>query len=232
MVFCTSHRAWRIAIFLCVLGTMSCADFSPRRSTLWPFAEKRDTVAGVKTATERVAELKKLSASAKDTQPEQQARISADLCDQLRREEDPLMRIELINTLAVYRTTIATKMLEAALIDTDAEVREAACAAWGKRGGEDAVGQLTRVLSSDTNLDVRLAAARALGETKSQRAIAPLGEALSDKDPALQNRVVQSLRTISGREYGNDVEAWQQFAKGGHVDTKTPSLAERLRKLF
>jgi len=227
------HPLWVIAVCTAALSGTSCADFGSQQSnSYWPFADKKDTVPGVQTARERIDAIKLLAKEAPSKSPAEQTRVSADLAAQLQREQDPLLRIELLTALAAFNTPAATAMLDAGLADNDVQVREACCAAWAKRGGDEAVDALTRALASDTNLDVRLAAARALGETRSPRAVAPLGEALSDADPALQFRAVESLRAVSGRDFGDDLGAWQQFAKGGPVDTKTPSLAERLRNLF
>ena len=79
--------------------------------------------------------------------------------------------------------------------------------------------------------DVRLAAAKALGETKNREAVAALGEALDDSDPAMQYRAVLSLKQVTGKDLGNDVNRWQQYVKGEPPEP-TPSLAERIRRLF
>ena len=80
--------------------------------------------------------------------------------------------------------------------------------------------------------DVRLAAARDMGQTKDATAITALADALSDSDPAMQRRAVESLRALSKKDFGNDVSAWQQYAKGENPQLKEPTLAERFRKLF
>ena len=224
---------WVIAVCLSALAAASCADFSKRgSSSYWPFAKEEDSRPGVKTADDRIVELKQLATEAHSQTSDRQAQLSADLAAQLQREQDPLVRMQLIKTLAAFSTPAATAMLEAGLADNNPDVRVACCEAWVSRGGDEAVDALTRVLSSDTNLDVRLAATRALGNTRSPRAVGPLGEALNDADPALQFRAVQSLKSVSGQDFGDDLNAWRQYAKSGTVDVKTPSIAERLRRLF
>ena len=42
----------------------------------------------------------------------------------------------------------------------------------------------------------------------------PLGEALADADPAMQYRAVLSLKKVTGKDLGNDVDRWQQYVKG------------------
>ena len=125
----------------------------------------------------------------------------------------------------------AEAILKAALADADTHVRVAACEAWGKRGDAQAVSLLSEALRSDVDADVRLAAAKALGETKNPEAVAALGEALADADPAMQYRAVLSLKKVTGKDLGNDVDRWQQYVKG-ELPEPTPSLAERIRRLF
>jgi len=91
---------------------------------------------------------------------------------------------------------------------------------------------LNKVLTSDTNVDVRLAAARNMGLTKDPSAIPALADSLSDSDPAMQRRAVESLRLLSKKDFGSDVSAWQQYAKGEQPEMKEPSVAERFRKMF
>ena len=124
-------------------------------------------------------------------------------------------------------------MLEATLDDPDADVRAAACEAWGTRPGADATEVLVRTLASDVDIDVRLAAARALGQTGDPAAIEALGHALEDRDPAMQYRAIESLREITGEDFGNDANRWRQYVRGETPDPPQPvSLAERLAPWF
>jgi HEAT repeat protein len=89
---------------------------------------------------------------------------------------------------------------------------------------------LAGALSGDVDADVRLAAAKALGETKGPEAAKALGEALNDADPAMQYRAVLSLKKVTGKDLGNDVNRWQQYVKG--EPAPPPTLAERFWQLF
>jgi hypothetical protein len=64
------------------------------------------------------------------------------------------------------------------------------------------------------------------------RAEAPLPKFLADPDPALQFRVMESMRAVSGHDYGDNVEAWQQYAKTGHTEKSEIDMAERVRRYF
>ena len=123
-------------------------------------------------------------------------------------------------------------VLVAGTKDSDLEVRRVACESLGKRGGDESVQELMRVANSDTELDVRLAAVRGLGDTHDSAALAVLAEAMVDPNPAMQFLAHQSLKNISGRDLGDDVEAWRAYAKNGKTDDADVSLAERFRRMF
>ncbi len=132
--------------------------------------------------------------------------------------------------MASYRTPLSLAILKAGLKDSDLEVRRTACEAIGRHGGPQAVEDLTHVAAADADTDVRIAAVRALGETGDQAALVPLSEALVDPDPAIQYRAQEALRTVSGRDYGGDVQAWREYAKTGKSSAEELSFAERLRR--
>jgi HEAT repeat protein len=191
-----------------------------------------DTIPGVLTPAERIAELRKLSAASASATAEEKQRISQQLADSIRTEKDPLIRVEIIRALGRYPGPAADAILKAALSDADTHVRVGACEAWGRRGDAQAVKLLSDALRSDVDADVRLAAAKALGESKNPQATAALGEALNDpRDPAMQYRAMLSLQQVTGKDLGNDVIAWQRYVKG-EPPAPTPSLAERVRRLF
>ena len=59
-----------------------------------------------------------------------------------------------------------------------------------------------------------------------------LARALEDPDPAVQYRVVDSLRQVSGRDLGNDVNAWRAWAADPEARDTQPTMAETIRQLF
>jgi HEAT repeat protein len=151
----------------------------------------------------------------------------------LRTHNNPLLRAEAVKTLAALSTPSADRALQLAGEDDDANVRIAACRAWGQRGGKDSVAALARILGSDTDLDVRITCAGELAAFSDPVAYRALGLAIDEDNPALTWRAIRSLRTSSGRDFGNNLAAWQQFAQGSDPGPDTPlSIAERLRGLF
>ena len=188
------------------------------------------------TPADRISELRSLASRAVNAGPEQyqlMAQQAQQLTERLQSEPDPLIRIEIVRALGVHRVPATASALKMALSDSDTEVRIAACKAWQRHGGSDAVAALSEVLASDTDVDIRLAAARALGVFRDPEAIRGLAIALDDPDPALQHRAIQSLKLVSDRDYGGDLKAWRQFAQGSAPPLPSrPSLVNRLRRLF
>lgn len=188
---------------------------------------------GVVTPAEKIAQLKKLASEAAKSDQDTKRRVVAQLVGSIRNETDSLIRAETIRTLGDYPDPAADSIMKAALNDPDADVRIAACEAWGKRADAQAAGLLAPTLASDVNQDVRLAAARALGKNKDQQAIAALGEALTDSDPAMQYRAVLSLKESTGQDLGNNVDRWRQYVQEKHPPPTQPtSIADRTKKIF
>jgi HEAT repeat protein len=133
---------------------------------------------------------------------------------------------------------MAQAVLEAGLADQDEMVRVACCEEIAKRAAagltepsSSSVPSLAKALREDKDQNVRLAAAKALGSMKSPEAIQALSVALDDRDPAMQYVGVQSMKEITGKDYGPNVEVWRQVAAGQSPPEPEPqSIAERLRQ--
>jgi len=228
-----SSRQVTPAVFFlaAIVPAMGCSDLDILPSWM-PFqSPASDTMPGVTSPAERIAQLRKLSEQAHTYDAEQRQKISEQLAAAIRQEKDSLIRVEIIRTLGRYPGPAADGILRAALNDADPQVRIAACEAWGRRSDAQAVALLAETLRGDVNIDVRLAAAKALGETRHPAAVAPLGEALDDADPALQYRAVLALQKASGKNLGVDVYRWRQYVKGELKET-SPTLADRLKQWF
>jgi len=55
---------------------------------------------------------------------------------------------------------------------------------------------------------------------------------LEDGDPAVQYRAVASLKQVSGRDLGNDVNDWREWAADPDAHKAEWSIAEGFRRLF
>jgi HEAT repeat protein len=130
-------------------------------------------------------------------------------------------------------TPSAAPTLQAAISDPDKDVRIAACCAWGKFSAQAAIPVFTGMMEREPDVDVRLAAIAELGRFPDQPAIAVLATALDDNDPAVQHLAVQSLKTSTGRDFGNSVPAWRDYVQGREpTPPSSPSLVQRMASWF
>jgi hypothetical protein len=221
-----------LSFFLCALlpCAAGCAGTSPGLSG-WslPFAQKSDGPQAP-SPDDRIKELRMLAKQAPKLSATEQEQKSNELVAAARSETDALVRAEIFRTLGAFSTLGAGTMLYAGVQDSDPEIRIACCQAWARRGGPDAARVLGEILKQDENVDVRLAAARALGQVKDQSAVAALAPALEDPNPAMQWRAVRSLEKVTGKHFGNDVNAWRAFVQGGNPREET--LVQRIGRLF
>jgi HEAT repeat protein len=213
---------------LAVLALSGCAGWKPFQP--WQKSD-RDRDKYGPTADARIKELAARSKAAKAGPAERQVEFTQELAAEMLRDHDPRVRVRILQTAAEYDTAAAVAICKGALQDPADQVRLAACDVWGKRGGEEAVGLLAERFRGDSDHDVRLRALRMLGTLKDKEAIPVLAKALEDSDPAVQYRAVASLKEVSGRDLGNDVNAWRAWA----ADPSTApewSVAEGFRQLF
>lgn len=218
------------AIALAVaLATMTgCAGWLPWGSS--EATEKQIARYGL-TADQRIASLEKEADAALNGDSSDQIAFSRGLIQTLLEEHDPRVRCSILDIAADFDTPAAHAICEGGLRDPDVRVRMAACDVCGRRG-KDAVPLLASCMETDTDIDVRLRAVRALGETGDESAIAVLALALEDPDPAVQYRAVAALREVSGRDLGNDVNAWRDWASDPEARDTEPTMAETIRQIF
>jgi HEAT repeat protein len=221
------NNCWPIALLLIALG--GCATYDRYRPTFWPFPERKLTT--FHTPSMRVDAVHEFAMKSTGEDSPEQRQITDQLARQIQVEPDPLVRQAVVTSIAEYKTPMALQVLQAGLNDENAAVRISCCRALGKRADPTSVQSLSGALKQDKDIDVRMAAAEALGKIKSPEAIKALAVALDDRDPALQYAGVQSLKAITGKDYGPDVQAWRQVAAGQAPAPYTPSVAERLRKV-
>lgn len=214
-----------------LLLTAGCADTNVRQTTasLGPGVAAGDSYTDPIQQREALAFL---SAEADDMEPAEQQRVSSHLSHAMTVEDDPLVRQQVATSLGSYQTEAAMTGLRTALSDDEANVRIAACGALGEHGEPAAVDLLTSTLSGDNNIDVRLAAARALGTTESPRAVDGLVAALADSDPALRRRVTESLKSVTGENFKDDIDAWQAYASKNGTGASAANIAQQPTRLF
>jgi hypothetical protein len=197
----------------------------------WPFFGAKEDKTSYLTPPKQIARLRETAETAPAKSPAERERIAVDLGRWMRDEKDPILREEIVRALARIDAPTAKRLLGAALQDPVAPIRVAAVEAIAEQGGPGAVEILGAALQKDDNIDVRLAAARGLGKLKDPRAMPALAAALESPDPALQYRAMQSLKSATGKDFGDDVSAWREYAQGGNPPPKPFSFAELLQGL-
>jgi HEAT repeat protein len=211
----------------CALALLSgCSSIIGYRG--WPLPEHDQT--SFHTPSMRLDAIEQFASRADGTDSTEQREYVDQLARQIQIEPDPLVREAIIRATSEFRTALSYQIIEAGLKDENSLVRIASCESLGARAETRSVSSLAVILRDDEDKDVRLAAAAALGNIKDPTAVAALTMALDDRDPALQFVGVQSMKSITGKDYGGDVAAWRQVAAGQSPPSPpAPSIAERIR---
>lgn len=221
-------RAWLVVAAACV-PLAGCTAWKKLTSSEKTLAEERKYGP---TADQRIDELateaKKAKAGGHADEVEFTRQLAAEILD----EHDARVRCVILDTVAGFETPAAKAICTGALEDPDERVRMAACSAWRKRGGPEAVEHLATRYRTDREIDVRLRALRELGELGDQEAVPVLAKALEDSDPAVQYRAVGALKKVSGRDLGDDVNTWREWAADPAGSAAEWSIAEEFRKIF
>ncbi|WP_145089317.1 HEAT repeat domain-containing protein [Anatilimnocola aggregata] len=177
----------------------------------------------------KVQDLADLRNRAPSMTPEEHQRFSAEIVAELQKEEAVVMRTELVKTLATLPTEQSRAAIQMAANDADAYVRRQACLALAKNPDATSLQILGQVLANDNDTDVRLVAAKSLGQFRDPQATQALAVAIDDNNPALQHTAMDSLKSVTGKDYGYSASAWREYVQGG---TPTPPPAPSLAQQF
>jgi len=192
---------------------------------------KRDEAIGV-TDHERLKQLA-LLAETIDQMPANKQRFWAEHLDKMiENDESPEMRRLAVRAAGRLRDPSAMAMIEKGLDDDSVKVRMEACSSLGRMTGEEAARTLAATVGTDTSEDVKHAALTALASHKNQVAVKALKVALSDRNPATRDLAIQSLRSATGKNYGDDPQVWIAALDGKPTQQVETRLAERLRDIF
>ncbi|MFM7183586.1 MAG: HEAT repeat domain-containing protein [Planctomycetota bacterium] len=184
------------------------------------------------TADQRLEEITADASRVKAGSSAEQDAFTRLLAERILAEHDPRVRCGILDVAADFDTAAAAAICRGALEDPDDRVRMAACSAWRKRGGSEAVELLAARYRADSEIDVRLRALRELGELGDKSAVPVLARALEDPDPAVQYRAVGALKHVSGRDLGDDVNKWREWAADPDGSSAEWTIAEGFRQLF
>ena len=67
------------------------------------------------------------------------------------------------------------------------------------------------MVKNDQDIDVRIHAVSALGDFTDQRVARILSTVLADPDPAIQMQAAEALGSVTGQNFGSDIQAWQKY---------------------
>lgn len=129
-------------------------------------------------------------------------------------DEDPSVRSAGARGLANHGEPRHVVMLVRALSDPDALVRREAARGLQRLHGDEAVMPLIQALkpASESDRDVRIAAATALGQYPRVEVMDALIAALEeDRQLAVNDAALGSLRTLTGQDFGISRTAWVQW---------------------
>lgn len=218
------HLVFCLCLSGCAGGPLSeLAGLNPYYQSEWRKDEQRGP-----TFHTQLAELRAIRRNPSALSPDEQARVVPLLVNIVHESENDVLRTESILALGEFSAPETIPTLQFAANSDLPELRIAACQALARGGGPAALEVLTTAVETDDDLDVRLAATQALARFQDQRAIQSLAVALNDKDPALQHQAVQSLKSVTGQNYGDSVPAWRDFVEGRTPVVRQESIAERL----
>lgn len=219
------------AVLLLAASAPGCASWAP-----WTWKDPAKVAAERErygaTADQRVKELAAAATAAKKAGAAEQEAFAKQLAEKMVVEHDPRVRCSILEAAAGFDTPSSAALCRGGLQDPDERVRMAACSAWVTKGGAEAVQLLANRYRTDSELDVRLRALRALGELGDKEAVPVLAKALEDSDPAVQYRAVAALKKVSGRDLGNDVNRWREWAADPEGSSAEWTIAEGFRQLF
>lgn len=181
---------------------------------------------------ERRKQLAKLGDTMSSLPPQRQSFWATHLAAILKNDTSPEMRRLAVRAATGISGEESMEIIEQGLDDGSTKVRMEACRALGKRQDEEAARLLASTYGTETNQDVKHAAIAALANHRTPMAVDSLRLALEDRNPAARTLAVESLRTATGKNYGDDPEVWIAALDGEPAEQAPTRWADRLRSLF
>ncbi len=128
-------------------------------------------------------------------------------------DADPTVRAACIQALGEHGGVDDVQVILRHLQKDDASiVRWEAAKALQKLHTDEAIDPLIRAAQDDEEIDVRLAAARALGQYPRPRVFDALLGVLTDDDFGVSHAARQSLKLLTGEDFGHEPEPWLQWS--------------------
>ncbi len=191
------------------------------------------------TYEDRYNELIYASQRLKNMAPGEQQKWARTLADVIKNDPSAEMRAKAVRAIASVEDAVVTEALNLATIDESEKVRVAACEAWKQQAGSAARDMLLSVAKSEEETaSVRQQAIASLESFGDAEVLRTFDTLLDDQSPVIQYQVAQTLRNVSGEDFGGDIAAWKQYiasstattapanpsAGGMDINTDPPSL--------
>lgn len=147
-------------------------------------------------------------------------RVYVEMYTKASADEDPAVRSAAIRGLALHGSPEHVPLILKQFDDPDRLLRWECARALQRLHEPSAIPALLKHLASksEEELVVRAASAEALGQYAEPRVLDGLTAALGDRDLAVNEAALRSLRTLTGQDFGDDLRAWVAWKK------RTPEL--------
>lgn len=181
----------------------------------------------------RRGELNKLVAVMPSLPEEKQAAWFTHLRGILDHDASPEMRRMAILAAGRSKLPESAELIQRGLKDDSMKVRLATCRVLGERTDPESTRLLAETAGSTSEVDVRNAALAALANHRSPVAVDALKLALDTRDPATRDLALESLRDVTGKDYGDDPQVWIAALEGQEPVAEPPTrFADRLPKFL
>lgn len=192
---------------------------------------KEDEKYGI-TDHQRKQELVKLVDSLPSLPKQRQEYWLKNLDQIMEHDESADMRRTAVMAAGQLNDATADEIVRKGLKDESVKVRLACCETLGNRTDAEATRMLAETAGSSTDQDVRRQAFASLGKHKGPLATDALKIALEDRDPATRSIAMKSLRSTTGKNYGNDPDVWIAALQGKAVEEQPVRFAERIESMI
>ncbi len=177
-------------------------------------------------------EMLNLASSMKSLSADRQSYWTPHLEQVMKNDQSVEMRRLAVNAAGQIRGGGARGVIKQGLQDDSTKVRMEACKALAELKDDESVLLLAETLGSETTLDVKHAAMQSLAQFDSPIAINALRGTLNERNPATQKLAIASLRSSTGKNYGDDPQVWIAALDGKEVPAAEVKIADRILNMF
>ena len=183
--------------------------------------------------SQRVDEMRLLRRQIVSMPTEEQSYWITQLSNILKNETSPELRRESVLVLQqVMDRQDAVAAVTPLIQDKNDKVRLTVAQTLGTHPNPEAASALMSMAQSDSSRVVQLAATESLGKHPSNEVRQFLASKLEDRSPAMQYQASLALKSITGKNYGGDIDAWKRYLAGNDVPEPKASLADSMKSVI